>query len=137
MGARVGQRADDVQELGDPAGPAVGEEQRLRAGLRGTDVQEVHVRTVDLGDELGVTVQPRLCRAPVVGRGPVLGQLLEVADGHAPLPADAGQLVRPPGRRDPAAQIVEIGLWNVNSKWTHVRTHSSESFFAAGETPQI
>ena len=47
VGAGIGQRADDVEELDDRAGPAVGEDQRHRVGFGRTDVQEVDVLPVD------------------------------------------------------------------------------------------
>src|SRR6266508_4238658 len=102
VAARVVQRPDDVEELCDAARPAVGDQQRAGVRLRRAHVEEVDVHSVDLGDELRVRVQPRLCLAPVVGGAPVLRQLLEVAERDAARPADAGQLIRPPGVRQPA-----------------------------------
>jgi hypothetical protein len=51
----------------------VGDQQRLGVGLAGSDVQEMDALPVDLGDELGVGVEPRLGGTPVVLRAPVLG----------------------------------------------------------------
>jgi hypothetical protein len=52
VGPRIGERVDDVQELHDRAGPAVGQEQRQGVGFGGADVQEVEVGPVDGGGEL-------------------------------------------------------------------------------------
>ena len=52
--------------------------------------------------------------APVVARPPVLGQLLQVVERHAAAPADAGQLVGPAGAGEPIAQVVEVGLGDVD-----------------------
>ena len=43
VGRRVGERADDVQQLDDRAGPAVDEDQRQRVLVRRADVDEVDV----------------------------------------------------------------------------------------------
>ena len=87
VGARVGQRADQLGELDDRVRPAVRQQQRQRVRLRRADVQEVHVQAVDLGDELGEVVQPRLVRPPVVTVRPVLGQLAQVRHRHPTAPA--------------------------------------------------
>ena len=67
---RVGERADHVEELHDRARPAVQQHQRRGARLGGAHVQEVHVGSVDRGDELGIGVERRLVGAPVVLRWP-------------------------------------------------------------------
>jgi hypothetical protein len=72
---RVGERADELDELHDRARPAVGEEQGKRLGLGRAHVQEVQVLPVDRGDELGELVEARLVFSPVVGGAPVLGQV--------------------------------------------------------------
>jgi hypothetical protein len=114
MGARVGQRADHLQELHHRAGPAVGEDQRQRVRLRGPNMQEVHAGTVDGGGELRVLVELGLVLAPVVAVAPVGGELLEVAERHAAAPADVGQLVGPAGTVQPLAQVVQVGLGDVD-----------------------
>src|SRR5215468_7283145 len=79
----------------------------------------MHVRAVDLGGELWKLIQLPLGRTPVVGGAPVAGKLFEVAQRHPPLPADAGQLGRPAGVIEPAVQVVQIGLRDVDTKWLH------------------
>src|SRR5262249_1182134 len=66
------------------------------------------------GGELGELVQAGLVLAPVVGRPPVLGELLQVAEGHPAGPADARQLVGPAGARQPVPQVVELCLGDVD-----------------------
>ena len=114
VGARVGERADDVQELHDRAGPTVGQDQGQGVGFRGADVREVDVGPVDGGGELRELVEPGLLLAPVVAVGPVGGQLLEVTEGDAAGPPDAGQLVGPAGAVQPVAQVVQVGLGDVD-----------------------
>ena len=75
MGAGVGERADHPQELHGRAGPAVGQQQRERAGLCRPDVQEMDRLTVDRGDELRDLVERRLGGPPVVAGPPVLGEV--------------------------------------------------------------
>ena len=70
---RVDERLDHLVELDDRAGPAVGDHQRHRVGVRRALVDEVDVDPVDLGDELVEAVERRLARAPVVLVDPVLG----------------------------------------------------------------
>jgi hypothetical protein len=50
---RVGERADDLEQFDDRAGPAVRDDQRQRVLVRRLDVDEVDVHPVDLGRELG------------------------------------------------------------------------------------
>ncbi len=73
---RVGERADDLEQLDDRAGPAVGHDQRHRVLVRRPHVDEVDVRPVDLGRELLERVELRLGLAPVVVGGPVARELL-------------------------------------------------------------
>jgi hypothetical protein len=72
IGARVGQRSEQLQILHHRVGPAVGEDQRGGIRLRRADVEEVDVLMIDLGGELRELVQLRLPRAPVIAVSPVL-----------------------------------------------------------------
>jgi hypothetical protein len=49
---RIGERADDLKQLEDRAGPPVGDDQRQRVLVRRPDMDEVDVEAVDLGLEL-------------------------------------------------------------------------------------
>jgi len=79
-------------------------------------VQEVHRLAVDLGGELWDLVEARLVFPPVVADPPVLDQFDEVPLADAVGPADAGELVGPAGAGQPVAQVVQIGLRNVDAK---------------------
>src|SRR5215208_6292042 len=114
VGARVGERSDDAQELHNRAGVPVADDQWARTGLRGADVQEVDVLPVDGGGELRILVKLRLPLAPVVFLLPVLGQLLEVTQRHAAAPSDAGQLTRPAGVGQALLQILQFSLRNTH-----------------------
>src|SRR5262249_57905370 len=50
---------------------------------------------------------------------PVAGEVFEVAQGYPALPADAGQLGRPAGVVEPAVQVVQGGLRDVDTERLH------------------
>src|SRR6266498_3445322 len=54
-----------------------------------------------------------------VSAAPVIGQFLEVSQRHAPAPADTRQLIGPPGVGEPAVEVVEVGLRNLNTEGIH------------------
>jgi len=106
---RVGERADDLEQLDDRARPAVRDDQRQRVLVPGLHVDEMHVHAVDLGLELRQRVQPRLAPAPVVLVRPVAGQLLDRLQLDA-LRAVCDQLLRRQPHRGDAAPEVLQGL---------------------------
>jgi len=73
-------------------------------------IDEVEGLPVDRGRELRVPVEPGLPETPVVPRSPVLRQVPNVAERHAVLVADPGQLVGPAGASEPIVQVVEVRL---------------------------
>jgi hypothetical protein len=114
MGPRIGQRGDQVHDLGDRARVAVGDDEWQSVRLGRSDVEEVDRLSVDLGRELGEPVELGLLRSPVVAGSPIRDQLLQVADRHAGGPVDAGELDGPPGPVEPVLQVVEVGLGNLD-----------------------
>jgi len=60
MCGRVGEPSDELDLLKHGAGPAVADEQRKSFGTLRTDVDEMNVETVDLGQELWEWLQRRL-----------------------------------------------------------------------------
>ena len=90
MSERIGERADDIEELGERPRPPVQQQQRGGVRLRGPDVQEMHALPVDLGDELRVPIDHRLLYAPVVVVAPVRRQIPEVLHRDALAPPGAG-----------------------------------------------
>ena len=93
---RVGQRVDHVEKLDHGTRPAVGQEQRDGRPVAGPNVQAVDPLAIDGRDELLVAVQAGLVDPPVVGVKPVADDLPEMVQGHALLPAEAGDLIRKP-----------------------------------------
>jgi hypothetical protein len=116
---RIGERADHGREVLER--PAVHQDQRQRIGLGRADMQEMHTLPIDFGDELRIPVPGRLLRPPVEAGAPVLGQLPHVAGRDAVGPADAGQLVGPAGGGQPPAQILEVGVRDVDAKGSESR----------------
>lgn len=81
--AGIGERVDDVDELGDAARPAVGDDERHGVGTGRTMMEEVDAEAVDVRAELADLVEPRLEAAPVVAVLPVRDQLREIGEGDA------------------------------------------------------
>jgi hypothetical protein len=133
MGTRIGQRADDLEELHDRAGPAVEYQQGHGVGLGRAGMDEVDPLAIDGGGELGVPVEPGLPGPPVVPVGPVAGQLLQVPEGHAAGPAHAGQLVRPAGPGQPLAQVVQLGLGDLDAERADLTVVHAGTLPAGGE----
>ena len=79
----IGQSIDDLQLLDDRAGPSVIDDERQRVFMLRTNVNEVNVEPIDLGDELRQGVQLRLALAPVVVRRPIARELLNRRERHA------------------------------------------------------
>ena len=85
-----------------------------RVGPLALDVDEVDAEPVELGAELRQRVQMPLLLPPVVAVAPVRGQLLHIGQIRPHRPARAVDLVRPPRRVEPRAQVVENGVVDVN-----------------------
>jgi hypothetical protein len=64
VGHRVGQRLDDLSELGHRSGPAVRDDQRDRFCMGRPEMDEMAVQAIDLGHELG----KRFSRACAAGQ---------------------------------------------------------------------
>ena len=102
---RVGERANDPEQLDDRPGPAVRDDQRKRALVRGRDVDEVDVHPVDLGLELWQCVQAGLARAPVVIARPVARELPDGRQLHALRPVGDQLLARQARRADAPLKV--------------------------------
>jgi hypothetical protein len=115
----IGERVDNLQLFDDRAGPAVRDDERQCIVMLRTDVDEMNVEPIDLGDELRQGVQPGLALAPVVLGRPVPCEGLNRGELHALrgvrnwLPF--GEL----GRLDAPAQIGEVRLRHIHLKRTN------------------
>ena len=107
-------RIDDLQLLDDRAGPAVIDDERQRVFVLRTNVDEVDVEPVDLGDELRQGVQLRLALAPVVLRRPVAREFLHHRERHALGLIRDGLLLGPVRGRDASTEVVQGLVRNVD-----------------------
>ena len=83
------------------------DDHRQRIGLLRPDVNEVNVEPIDVGDELRVRIQLRLCFPPVVLLPPVARELLHRRELDPLRRIRHGLAVRPLGGGDAATQIHE------------------------------
>jgi hypothetical protein len=108
---RVGQARNDVEELEDRAGPAMGEQQRHRRGPHARHMHEVQLDSRQLRGELREGVQPRLRRAPVEARLPAREQPAQGRDARAEGPGiRSGRHIRQPRAHQARLQVKECGL---------------------------
>jgi hypothetical protein len=114
MRDRVGQRADDPQQLDHRPRPAVRDDQRQRALVPRLDVDEVDAEAVDLGLELRQGVQLRLARAPVVPGSPVGHQVLDSRQLHTLRLVSDKLLGRPARRRDTPLKVGQVLVRHVD-----------------------
>jgi hypothetical protein len=121
VGGRVAERADHLQHLDDRSRPAVGEDDRQRVGVRRHRVDEVDVEAVDLGDEVGDGVQPLLDPSHVVVLGPVADQLGDRLEPHPLGRVGDGLALGEAGRGEASAEVVDIGLREVDGERPHGR----------------
>lgn len=85
----------------------MGQHQRQRVAAPAALLDEVHLQAIDPGPELREAVQRALGRPPVEAVCPGGEQVLEVVQISAVVPADASQLVGPPGAGDARPEVVE------------------------------
>ncbi len=104
----VGKRPDNVDELDDGAGPAVGQDQRQGVWLGRAHVQEVDGLAVDRGLELREGVEPRFPPAPVVPVTPVCGEVLGGLQGDTVVPGHIRKFVRPAGGTEALVQVIQV-----------------------------
>ena len=114
--AGIGQARDQLVELPDRAGPAVREQQRVRIRADAGLVDEVQVDARERDLELLERVELRLLGAPVEAVAPVLDERAQIVQVRAVGPLGAGNLVRPAGAREPAAQVVQNLVGDVESE---------------------
>ena len=115
----IGQRIDDLHLLDDRAGPSVRDDERQRIFMFRTNVNEMNVQPIDLGDELRQGVQFRLDLAPVVLCRPIARERLNRRELHALRCIRDRFPFRPLGRVDAPAQFGEFRFRNIHMKRTN------------------
>src|SRR5262245_13649338 len=118
MSGGIGERIDDLQLLDDRAGPSVRDDERQRILVFRTNVNEMDVEPIDLGDELRQRVQSRLALAPVVFGRPVARELLNGRELHALRCIRDRLPLGPPGCVDSPAQVGKFRFRNIHAKRT-------------------
>ncbi len=117
---RVGQRLDDAHELQHRSGPAMRHDQRPRALVPRADVQEMDVQPVELDQEIGMGVERRLARAPVILLGPISREILHHGERNALVPVVDLLLVGPAGGADAGVEVVDRGLRHVDGEGAYL-----------------
>src|SRR5260221_2208393 len=112
----IGQWIDNLYLLDDRAGPSVGDNERQRIFMPRTNVNEVNVQPIDLGDELRQRVQSRLHLAPVVFRLPITREGLHGRELHALRRIRDSFPLRPLCRVDAPAEIQECLVRNIDGE---------------------
>src|SRR4249920_3328510 len=112
----IGERLDDLQLLDDRARPPVCDDQRQRVLVPGADVDEMNVKSVDLGYEVRQGVQLGLALAPVVVRPTVARELLHRRERHTLRVVGDRLALGPPGRVYPPPQFAKFSFRKTNLK---------------------
>src|SRR5262249_19876135 len=121
-----------LELLDDRPRPSVRDDDRQRVLVPRTNVDEMNVETVDLGDEVRHCIEPRLGLAPVVLRAPVTGELLDGRERHALREIRDGFALGQARRTNTPAKILEVGLRKVDAEGTDAggNTHDLAPLFA-------
>src|SRR5215213_4607553 len=116
MCRRIGQGIDDLQLLDDRAGPSVRDDERQRILMVRTNVNEMNVQPIDLGDEVRQGLQLLLALAPVVLFRPIARECLHCREPRALRLIFDGLLFGPLCRRDAPPKVVQVLLRNVDAE---------------------
>jgi hypothetical protein len=116
VGARIGERSDQVDVLDKRARIAMGEDQWQSMRLGRLHVKEVDRLPVDDGGELWKGVELRFLRPPVEARTPVVDEVLQVVAGNAAAPATSGELLGQAGVRQSIVEVGKIGVRDIDPK---------------------
>src|SRR5918998_5340464 len=114
MCRRIGQWIDDLKLLDDRSGPSVRNDERQRILMFRTDVNEMNVQPIDLGDEVREGLQLLLALAPVVLLRPVARERLHRREPRALRLIFDGLLFGPARLRDASAEVDEFLFRNVD-----------------------
>src|SRR3954453_15108276 len=110
----VGQWIDDLELLDDRAGPSVANEERQGILMFRTNMNEMDIEPIDLGDEVWQVLQFLLALAPVVLGRPIARECLHRRELHALRQVVDGFLVGPACGSDASTQVLEVGLGGVD-----------------------
>lgn len=108
MCGRIGEQSDELDLLEHGAWPAVVDDERKSPGILGTDVDEMNVQPINVGNELRQSIQFRFRLPPVVISRPIPCELLHLCEGYALGRIGDGFLLRPLRCEDPATKLGDI-----------------------------
>ena len=94
------------------------DDERQRVFMFRTNVNEMNVDPVDLGNEMRQSLQLRLALAPIVIRRPIPREFLHRRELHALGIVGDGLPGGPSCRQHPSAQVDEFGFGNVDMEGT-------------------
>jgi hypothetical protein len=93
-------------------------DQRHSILMTRADVDELYVETIDLGHKHWQGIQFRFSLSPVIVRAPIADESLELRQLHALGLIGDGLVGGPPCRQDAPAQIVKVGVGNIDAERT-------------------
>ena len=105
--------------LDDGAGPPVGDDERQRIFMFGTNVNEMNVQPIDFGDEVRQGAFSLFDLAPIVICRPIAGQCLRRRELHALRLIRDRFPVGPPCRADAFAQFSKFRFRNIHTQRTN------------------
>ena len=105
--------------------------ERQRVFVFRTNVNEMDVEAIDLGDEIRVVVESRFDLAPVVFSFPVVLEFLDRRERHALRKITDSLFFRQTRRGDPAAQVGDLFFSDVHAKRAN-RIHLAGSCLCSG-----
>src|SRR3954452_2594403 len=106
----IGQWIDELELLDNRAGPSVADEERQRLLMFRTNMNEMDIEPIDLGDEVWQILQSLLALAPVVLCRPIARECLHRRELHALRQIIDGFLVGPACGSDASTQVLEVGF---------------------------
>jgi hypothetical protein len=95
----------------------MGEDNRQRARMFRSYVDEMNVETIDLSVELWETIQRFLTAPPVVISAPVVDERAQLLEGDTFRPVVRRLALRPTGLRQTLFQIIKHTLWRMIGEW--------------------
>jgi hypothetical protein len=131
---RIGEPWDELVQLPHGSRPAMDEEERKWVRADPWLVDEVEVDPVERHPELSERVQLRLLRPPVEAVSPALRQAPHEREARAVLPPRPGDLVGPPGARQPLPQVVQHVVVDIETVGLRLRGHDSRPEAVASDT---
>src|SRR5215208_3978895 len=112
----IGKRTDDLQLLDDRARPSVRDDERQRIFMFRTNVNEMNVQPIDLGDGVRKGLQLLLALAPVVLLRPIARERLHRREPRALRLIFDGLLFGPARRLDAPPKVVEVLFRHVDAE---------------------